>query len=428
MSANALTATTWYDQTGIAPPETAGLSDLAPAYDVAIVGGGLAGVALLQLLGEAGVAAVLLERGRIGGGASGRNGGVCTPGWAAGEDQIARLVGASTASRLDEIALGGVAWMRDRLGRAGYEAAAPQDGILIVSLSGKPFAPTETGTRLVSGEALRARTTSPRYRFGYETEAGFQFHPLNFLRALAREAISGGQTIVEGAAIDRIERKGAGFSLTSGARTIRANTVVLATGGYGGRETGALSNILLPIRTYIGVTDPMPELLEAHIPTRYAIGDTRRAGNYYRRLADGRLLWGLGITAFGTLDVGAVRRMVRTDIGKIYPALGRDMDKAGIGVDTAWAGNMGYARHFMPYVGEIEPGLFTIAGFGGHGMNTAPAAAIALSKALTSDREALSPFASIPRQATFGPLGLVAAEASYRWRQMRDRLAEGLKG
>ena len=70
MSANALTATTWYDQTGIAPPETAGLSDLAPAYDVAIVGGGLAGVALLQLLGEAGVAAVLLERGKIGGGST----------------------------------------------------------------------------------------------------------------------------------------------------------------------------------------------------------------------------------------------------------------------------------------------------------------------------------------------------------------------
>lgn len=426
MSANALTATTWYDQTGIAPPETAGLSDLAPAYDIAIVGGGLAGMSLLRLLGEAGISAVLFERGKIGSGASGRNGGFCTPGWAAGEDQIARLLGASTASRLDEIAMGGVAWMRDRLGRAGYEAAAPQDGILIVSLSGRPPASAEPGEQLLLDDRLRAETTSPRYRFGSASDAGFQFHPLNFLRALARETISGGQTIVENAKVDRIERQSKGFTLALGGKTIRAQKVVLATGGYGGCETGKLSRILLPIRTYIGVTEPMTELLEAHIPSRYAIGDTRRAGNYYRRLPDGRLLWGLGIMAFGTLDVEAVRRMVRKDIGKIYPALARDMDKAGIGVDTAWAGNMGYARHFMPYVGEIEPGLFTIAGFGGHGMNTAPAAAKALCQAMMGNTEALAPFAALPKKATFGSVGLVAAEASYRWRQINDRLAEAL--
>ena len=193
-----------------------------------------------------------------------------------------------------------------------------------------------------------------------------------------------------------------------------------------GHETPFSRKHFLPIRTYIGVTDPMPDLLDEHFPSRYAIGDTRRAGNYYRRLPDGRLLWGLGITAFGTLDVEAVRRMVTNDIGKIYSALARDMGKAGIGIDTAWAGNMGYARHFMPYVGEREQGLFTVAGFGGHGMNTAPAAAIALSKALLGEPAALEPFSAIPRQATFGPIGAVAAEASYRWRQMNDRLAEVL--
>jgi len=426
LNANALSATTWYEQTGIAPPETATLADLAPAYDVAIVGGGLAGVALLGLLGEARVSAVLFESGKIGSGASGRNGGFCSPGWAADDDKIARLVGSETARRLDELALGGVAWMRDRLRRPGYEAAAPKDGILIVSLSGKPPTNPEPCSKLLVGDRLREETTSPRYRFGWASDAGFQFHPLNFLRALARETITGGQTVIENARVDRIERQQGCFVLASGGRSIRAQKVVLATGGYGGRETGTLARILLPIRTYIGVTDPMADLLDEHIPSRYAIGDTRRAGNYYRRLPDGRLLWGLGITAFGSLEVEAVRRMVAKDIGRIYPAMAGDMAKAGIGVDTAWAGNMGYARHFMPYVGEIEPGLFTIAGFGGHGMNTAPAAAIALSKALLGDADALAPFSEIPRQATFGPIGAVAAEASYRWRQMKDKLAEAL--
>ncbi len=426
MSPNALTATTWYEQTGIAPPETAALADLSPAYDTVIIGGGLAGLSLLWRLAEAGVSAALLEAGQVAGGASGRNGGFCSAGWAAGDDQLERLVGEDKATVLDDIASGGLAWMRERMGRKGYEAAAPKDGILTVSLSGRPPADVDPASRLLTGAELKAETTSPRYRYGLHSDAGFQFHPLNFMRALACDALGAGQAIVENVTAERIDRRGSGFAIITDRKTIQADRVVVATGGYGGRETGRLARLLLPIRTYIGVTDPMPDVLDEHIPTRFGVGDTRRAGNYYRRLPDGRLLWGLGITAFGTLEIGAVRRMVAKDIGKIYPAMAGDMKKARIGIDTAWAGNMGYARHFMPYVGEIEPGLFTMAGFGGHGMNTAPAAAIAMSKALSGEPEALAPFTAIPKQATFGPLGLVAAEASYRWRQMNDRLAEAL--
>ena len=55
-----------------------------------------------------------------------------------------------------------------------------------------------------------------------------------------------------------------------------------------------------------------------------------------------------------------------------------------------------------------------------------PAAAIALCQALMGDTEALAPFGAVPKQATFGSLGLVAAETSYRWRQLNDRIAEAL--
>ena len=88
------------------------LADLAPAYDTVIVGGGLAGLSLLWHLAEAGVSAALLDAGRIAGGASGRNGGFCSAGWAAGEDQVIRLVGKGKAAVLEDAASGGVRWMR----------------------------------------------------------------------------------------------------------------------------------------------------------------------------------------------------------------------------------------------------------------------------------------------------------------------------
>ena len=44
-------------------------------FDVAVIGGGLAGAAMLHNLNEAGLRAILLERGNIASGATGRNGG-----------------------------------------------------------------------------------------------------------------------------------------------------------------------------------------------------------------------------------------------------------------------------------------------------------------------------------------------------------------
>ena len=56
--------------------------------DVCIVGGGLAGLFLARSLADRGIPSILIEARRIGAGASGRNGGFCSPGWAAGNAAI----------------------------------------------------------------------------------------------------------------------------------------------------------------------------------------------------------------------------------------------------------------------------------------------------------------------------------------------------
>ena len=71
--------------------------DGAVESDVCIVGGGLAGLTASLWLAQAGKSVVLLEAHRIGWGASGRNGGFVTPGFATGFDHIARIAGAVTS-------------------------------------------------------------------------------------------------------------------------------------------------------------------------------------------------------------------------------------------------------------------------------------------------------------------------------------------
>jgi len=248
-----------------------------------------------------------------------------------------------------------------------------------------------------------------------DTEA-FQFHPLNFMRCLAGETCASGGRIFEDSALQRIDLiNGRMRLMLSNGGTVLANRVVLATGGYGGPETGPLARLLLRIRTYIGVTEPLGET--GPIQTEMAVGDTRRAGNYYRKLPDQRLLWGHGITAFGTLDRDRILTATQTDMAAIFPGFRPRLD-------YGWGGNMAYAPHLMPLVGPLAPGLYALTGFGGHGMNTAPIAAIVLAEHLCGKSDRLRHFAPIPKAWNMGPAGPYAVEAQYRLLRLRDWLAE----
>ncbi|MFZ9133160.1 MAG: FAD-dependent oxidoreductase, partial [Gemmobacter sp.] len=87
---------TWYEATAGAPPATDPPQAVAGAeVDVAIIGGGLAGLWLAGALARAGARVACLEAGAIGAGASGRNGGFCSAGWACGARDLVALVGPS---------------------------------------------------------------------------------------------------------------------------------------------------------------------------------------------------------------------------------------------------------------------------------------------------------------------------------------------
>lgn len=401
---------TWYLDSAIAAPLVESLrKDLS--CDVAIIGGGLAGLTLLHELGRAGVDAVLIEKHELGAGASGRNGGFCSGGWAAGEGQIARLVGPEAAEALAGLADEGVEWMRAKCQTPEYAGAAAKPGVLTVSLDARSAGG-------ITGDALQSMVASPRYRSGSLDMRAFQFHPLNFIRALAGEVQALGGLVFQNTALGAITRRGTGFDLAvSGGKTIRANRVVLATGGYGGAETGPLARRILNIRTYIGVSAPVGADIGSLINTGYAVGDTRRAGNYYRMLPDNRLLWGHGISALGSDDAPLIKRNALRDLQRIFPAV-------AVEFDYGWAGKMAYAVHQMPLVGQLQPGLFALSGFGGHGMNTAPISAVVLAEALCGQSGRIRLFDAIPKPWNIGKAGPFAVEAKYRLLQLRDYLAE----
>ena len=80
----------------------------------------------------------------------------------------------------------------------------------------------------------------------------------------------------------------------------------------------------------------------------------------------------------------------------------------------------------MPYVRRLTARTYALTGFGGHGMNTAPAAAILLAEHLLGLSNRISIFKKIPLKWNGGRFGPVAAEIIYRVMAAKDTFNQTL--
>ena len=420
---NPIYVKTWYDDNKIESVSSSSVLK-SQSCEVLIVGGGLAGLCLLQKLLEKGIDALLVEANEIGQSASGRNGGFCTPGWALSDEKIVKLVGKDTAQELNQLSIDGYKWMEKRFLSKNYETVQAKKGVLSVALFGKPAEEQSLGSKLLIKDELQKFLKTEKYKFGYFYGDGYQFNPFNFLACLQNEILTNGQKIFARSKVVSVETLDdySIVKVNDGSISIKAKKLVFATGGYGGIETGEISKTILPIQTYIAVTSPLTISQRNIINCDWAVYDTRRAGNYYRILPDNRLLWGSSITALGTKDIAKIKKNALKDIAEIFPNLVTTNSKEEkLTIDYAWSGSMAYASHMMPYIGQIKPNVYSMVGFGGHGMNTAPIAAQILADWLTDVSCKLEVFEKIPFAWNGGGLGPIVAELKYIYLKSLDR-------
>ena len=85
---------------------------------------------------------------------------------------------------------------------------------------------------------------------------------------------------------------------------------------------------------------------------------------------------------------------------------------------------MGYFRHAMPVIGELQPGLWAATGFGGQGLNTTAMAGLVIARGITGLDDAWKHFSIYGPAWAGGPLAPAATQATYWFMQARDRLDE----
>ena len=391
---------------------------------VCVIGGGFAGLSTaLSLLERGEKHVVLLEAETVGHGASGRNGGFVFGGYSLGERSLLDAAGDERGAQLYRLTLDAVEHIRRRIERYGIACDATHGGIYLANWfdderildDQQRFMADKLGVQWqrVGRKEFAERVHSERY-FGalYESNA-FHFHPLKYAHGLARALTDGGAQVYEQSRVTRIVREGEGWSVRTAQGAVHAREVVVCCGGYIERLYPKLAGAILPIATYVMVTEPLGGRLRMALDTDAAVYDTRFAFDYYRPLADSRLLWG-GRISIRDRSAPDVARLLYRDMLKVYPQL------AGTRVDYAWSGMMSYGRHKMPQLGRLPEGLWYGMGFGGHGVAPTTLSGEVLARAILGERADLDRFSQWGLPTTGGPAGLLAAQLTYWYYELRD--------
>lgn len=396
--------------------------------DCIVIGAGLAGLSAALHLARAGKRVIVLEAERVGWGASGRNGGFVSPGYSCGHDQIAQRVGTSAAQDLHRLSIEGMEIVRAEIAALRMSGVDPFPGKLRLRRYNRADdlrAEADAAERLydypliVMDRAMIAEhLQTDRYHCGLHDTRAFHIHPLNYAQGLAAEIERLGGAIFEGSPATGHALEGPTKTVTSPQGRATAPHVLFATGGYTGRLVPRLRRAMLPIATYVMLSQDAPDVLADAIRTRAAISDNRRAGDYYRLVEGGRrLLWGGRITTRAASALGIARELRREMLG-VYPQL------AGLKTEISWSGLMAYARHLMPQIGRLSPGLWHATAFGGHGLNTTAIGGRVVAEAILGESDRIRHFSPFGLDWAGGPFGLVAAQLTY-WRlQALDRWNE----
>ncbi len=420
---------TWYAASARPWQELASASG-ARSAKVVVVGGGFAGVATALGLAERGIRdVVLLEAESIGHGASGRNGGFVFGGYSLGEEDLLTRLGPERARRAYRRTVDAVRLIRSRIARYGIDCDPVDEGVLWTNWFRDPAVLARRAEVLerhygvrwepVARDALAAMLATRRYHGALLERDAFHVHPLEYLRGATRVASSMGVMVHENSPVASLERRGSTWWVRTDAATIDAEHVVLCCGGHLAGLVTRVDRSILPIATYVMTTEPLGQRLteEVFTGTRAAVYDTRFAFDYYRPLPDTRLLWGGRISIFDR-SPRVVARLLKRDLLRVFPQL------ADVRIDHAWSGLMGYPVHQMPQLCQIERGLWSGQGFGGHGFATTTAAGEVLAAAIAEGDGAIDDYAPFGLDSARKPLGFLGAQATYWWFEARDALKD----
>lgn len=388
-------------------------NDVPAHADVAVIGAGLTGLSTALHVARAGASVVLLEEHTIGWGASGRNGGMATTGLAISFPTAVRRYGPERARDMFLAYNDAIDTIEDLVTTEGIDCAFERTGKLTLACKPSHYTGFERSAELISKytgqdvtlippQDIRDEIGSSFYHGAMVDPLGAGVHVGKLVHGLARAAAANGVSIHEGCKVTAMtKRDGYQHDIQTARGVVRADQVVVATSGYTGGLTPWLRRRIVPIGSFIIVTEPLPQhVVDELLPRKRVAADSKHLLYYFRITPDNRLLFG-GRARFAMSNSGSdikSGQILKRAMTKVYPQL------ADVGIDYCWGGLVDMSVDQMVHAGE-QDGLYYSVGYSGHGVQMATHMGKVLSHIVTGDTTA-NPWRDLtflPVPGHFGP-------------------------
>lgn len=341
--------------------------------DVVVIGAGFTGLSAALELRRAGLDVVVLEAVQPGWGASGRNNGQIIPTLSRPDPEAIVARHGAAGERFVALLRDSAAQLFDLIRQENIAAEGEQTGWIqpvhtpgrmrIAETRVRQWSAVGAAVELLSRDQVQAMTGSDHWYGGFWNRDGGHVNPLALARGLATAAQARGARIYGHSPVQALVREGAQWVARTGAGSVRARGLILATNAYTGEFHRQLAphvaGEVIPVSLWMLATQPVPEAVRAQvIPARQAVSDTH--GDLYFARYDARHRLVSGGLLINPLDAEA---RLRTHVGErlrgLWPQLGP------VRFDYVWQGKVGMTTDFLPRIHTLGPDAYAWAGCNG---------------------------------------------------------------
>lgn len=361
--------------------------------DVAILGAGLTGLWIAYYLIEKdpSLKVVILEKECVGFGASGRNGGWCSPKFSVTPEMLIRRYGHSVAKGLQMSMFESLDEIERIIEKENIAADWAKEGSLQIALGDHNVSVLENALNtytalglddyfeLLTKSEVRDKVKVNGASGGLFTKKSAVLHPGNLVRQLAEVLERKGVVIYEQTEVKDFKEgkynKNSKFITRSGSVVHCRKAAILAGESYLS-QMKKLKRKVLPAYSLITLTDPLTEEQWAEIGwnSRMSISSTALSVHYLQKTADGRLLFG-GRGApyhFGSKIKESfnfhksTHEMLKQTATDWFTPLSKD------DFTYSWGGTVGMSRDWMPnFTYNKKTKMGEAWGYVGQGVSTA---------------------------------------------------------
>jgi glycine/D-amino acid oxidase-like deaminating enzyme len=348
-------------------------SELPSETDVLIVGSGLTGLSAALRLARGGRTVVVVDAGEIASGASSMNGGMVSPDIKAGIQVIFSEHGPELGREMWEATVRSVDIVSDLAAGESIDAQIVRGGMAALGVGEGAQSKFEKSVAWyrenvgVDWEVLGPDRVGEIVGGNHFTTALFEpeglgIQPARFVFGLAERAAGAGASLVPNCMATAFEPGGAGFQVTTSIGTVRAGDVILATNGYTTAEPSPeLARRVVPVGSYIIVTEPLGERAAAVFPRGSMAYTKKRLLNYMRRTPDDRILIGGRRNLHPGLDLEESAADLQRQLLGYFP------DLEDVAITHVWGGKLAVPFDLVPHMGRID-GAWYALGYAGHGV------------------------------------------------------------